>query len=191
MAGKILVIDLETTGFLDKGGKIVEVGIVELDLTNSNTTTLFDELCHERPITKEEVESSWIIQNSSMSVEDVRMSKQLKDIRVDIQDIIDSYPLGVTAYNNKFDFGFMDNRGFTINRKLPCPMMLSVDLIKLPPLPHQPKKTKYKYPNVNEAWEYFFGKDTGYVELHRGADDAKHEAKIIYELYKLGIFKID
>ena len=31
---KIGIIDIETTGFLQNGGKIVEVGIVELNLEN-------------------------------------------------------------------------------------------------------------------------------------------------------------
>lgn len=30
-----------------------------------------------------------------------------------------------------------------------------------------------------------------YNECHRGADDAKHEALIVYELYKLGVFKLN
>ena len=47
----------------------------------------------------------------------------------------------------------------------------------------------YKWPKVQEAWDFFFGK-TNYVELHRGADDAKHEAMIVHELYKRGIFKV-
>lgn len=33
---KILILDIETTGFLQQGGKIVEIGIVELDLSNGN-----------------------------------------------------------------------------------------------------------------------------------------------------------
>jgi DNA polymerase-3 subunit epsilon len=41
-----------------------------------------------------------------------------------------------------------------------------------------------------EAYDFFFGK-TDYIETHRGADDAFHEAEIVYELYKRGIFKID
>ena len=34
---KILILDIETTGFLQEGGKIVEVGIVELDLSNGKS----------------------------------------------------------------------------------------------------------------------------------------------------------
>jgi DNA polymerase-3 subunit epsilon len=43
---------------------------------------------------------------------------------------------------------------------------------------------------VEEAFKFFFP-ESQYIEAHRGADDAKHEAMIVYELYKLGIFKIN
>lgn len=43
---------------------------------------------------------------------------------------------------------------------------------------------------VEEAHLFFFG-DVGYIEKHRGADDAFFEAEIVYELYKRGVFKID
>jgi len=46
---RILVIDLETTGFLQSGGKIIEVGIVGLNLETGAKKILFNELCHERP----------------------------------------------------------------------------------------------------------------------------------------------
>jgi len=35
---KILILDIETTGFLQSGGKIVEVGIVELNLLNGDVS---------------------------------------------------------------------------------------------------------------------------------------------------------
>jgi hypothetical protein len=42
---------------------------------------------------------------------------------------------------------------------------------------------------VEEAWEYFFP-DNEYKEAHRALDDARHEALIVNELYKLGKFEI-
>ena len=75
---KILIIDIETTGFLNKGGRIVEVGIVELDLDNGEKKILFDEVCWEKGITKEECDSSWIVENSTLTTEDIRASKSLK-----------------------------------------------------------------------------------------------------------------
>ncbi|MEI7488560.1 MAG: hypothetical protein WCJ72_14355 [Chryseobacterium sp.] len=55
---KILILDIETTGFLQEGGKIVEVGIVEIDLSNGKKKIIFDQVTHEKGITKQEVENS-------------------------------------------------------------------------------------------------------------------------------------
>lgn len=172
----ILVVDIETTGFLQQGGKIVEIGIVSLDLETGEVKDVFSSVCHERPITREEVEKSWIINNSSLTVDCVRNSPKLEDIRQEVQAIIDSYPEGITAYNNKFDFSFLEDRGFRMGKKLACPMLVGTDIIKLPG-----KGSGYKWPSVEEAWAHFFP-DEPYVEEHRGLDDARHEAKIIMAL---------
>lgn len=183
---KILILDIETTGFLQQGGKIVEIGIVELDLENRERTILFNEVCHEQGITLEEVEKSWIVQNSNLTTKMIKYSGNIDSKRKRIQGILNDYPLGATAFNNAFDFGFLEDRGFVFPRKLPCPMKLSTDICKLP------KKDGYgyKWPKVEEAHKHFFG-NVGYIEKHRGADDAYFEAEIVYELYKMGVFKID
>jgi hypothetical protein len=46
-----------------------------------------------------------------------------------------------------------------------------------------------KWPKVEEAWEYLFPQ-VEYKEKHRALDDAKHEALIVYELYKLGKYEV-
>ena len=182
---KILILDIETTGFLNEGGKIVEVGIVELDLENGNKKILFDKVTHEKGITLDEVQNSWIINNSDLTIDDVRYSTRLDKLKPEIQGIISSYPNGATAFNNKFDFDFLEDRGFYFPKKLACPMLLSTDIVQIP----HPKGWGNKWPKVEEAYDYFFeGND--YVEKHRGADDAFHEADIVYELYKRGIFKL-
>ena len=181
---KILIIDIETTGFLQQGGKIVEIGIVELDLISGDRVVIFDEVCHEQGLTLEEVESSWIINNSNLTTKMVKYSGSLESKRKRIQKIFDDYQYGCTAFNNAFDFGFLESRGFVFPVKLPCPMKLSTDICKLPN-----PRGGYKWPKVEEAHLHFFG-DVGYVEKHRGADDAYCEAEIVYKLYQLGIFKI-
>ena len=183
---KILIIDIETTNFLNGGGKIVEVGMVELNLANGKTKIVFDKICHEKGITKKECEKSWIVKNSTLTFELIRKSKRLDVLHPEIQKIISSYPLGCTMYNNVFDFGFLVDRNFVFVKKLPCPMILSTSILKLP---LKSGKTGYKWPNVEEAYNYFFPKEK-YIELHRGSDDALHEAKIVYKLHKLGIFKL-
>lgn len=183
---KILVIDLETTGFLQQGGKIIEVGIVGLNLETGDKKILFNEICHERPITRKEVEDSWIVKNSSMTVEAIQKSKQLIHLKPTIQSLLDKYPAGATAFNNAFDFGFMEHRGFVFPKKLDCPMKLSTDICRIP---NKNGYAGFKWPNFEEAHKHFFG-ETGYVEQHRGADDAFYEADLVYKLYQLGVFKI-
>lgn len=181
---KILILDIETTDFLQRGGKIVEIGIVELDLSNGNRQIIFDSVCWETGLTEKEVDESWIVKNSDLTKEAIRNSKNLKILQPEIQEIINRYTPGATAFNNAFDFGFLESRGFTFPKKLPCPMKLSTDICKI----QTPRG--YKWPKVEEAHKHFFG-DVGYVEKHRGADDAFYEAEIVYELYKMGVFKID
>ncbi|MFT6442493.1 MAG: DNA polymerase-3 subunit epsilon [Salibacteraceae bacterium] len=183
---KILIIDLETTGFIQKGGKIVEIGIVSLDLENGEKEILFDSLCRHEEMTLKEIETSWICKNSDMNAEEVWNAPFIEDIREEVQGIISSFTNGATAYNNAFDFGFMEKNGFSFPRKLKCPMILSTDICQVP---HKNGRRGNKWPSVQEAWNFFFGTDTGYVETHRGADDAFHEADIVYELYLRGIFK--
>lgn len=182
---KILVLDIETTGFLNQGGKIVELGIVDLDLSNGNKEIIFNEVCHEKGITEQEINDSWIIQNSDLNVNLVKYSGSLESKKPRVQNILNSYPLGATAFNNVFDFGFMEDRGFMFPKKLPCAMKLSTDICKLPN-----PRGGYKWPKVEEAHYHFFS-DVGYIEKHRGADDAFYEADIVYRLYQDGIFKID
>lgn len=182
---KILILDIETTGFLQKGGKIVEIGIIELDLNSGERVILFDEVCYEKGITLDEVEKSWIIQNSDLTTKMIKYSGSLESKSKRIQQIINDYPLGSTAFNNAFDFGFLEDRGFIFPRKLPCPMKLSTDICKLPN-----PRGGYKWPKVEEAHLFFFG-NVGYVEKHRGADDAYFEAEIVLELFKRGIFLIN
>ena len=179
---KILVIDIETTGFINSGGKIVEVGIVSLDLTNGNREIIFSSLVHEHPITLEEVQKSWIVQSGYITVEEIRTSPMLSEKLAEIQAIISAHEHGATAFNRSFDFDFLESRGIKFPKKLPCPMLLSTPICKCP----NKNRAGYKWPKVEEAYKFFFP-ESNYDELHRGADDALHEAEIVYELHKLGL----
>lgn len=181
---KILIIDIETTDFLYQGGKIVEVGIVELDLSNGNKTILFDKVCREPEMVQSTIEKAWIFSNSTLTVDEVLNAQLLQELKPEIQSIINNYPAGATAFNNQFDFGFLEHRGFVFPKKLACPMKLSTNICQIP------GHRGYKWPKVEEAHKYFFG-DVGYIEAHRGADDAFHEADIVYELYKRQVFTIN
>ncbi len=176
---KIAVLDIETTGFFDWDACIVEIGIVELDLKTGGIEVLYNEVIREEKFGAKH-KGSWIFENSSLNFYEVMEAASL-DFDT-IQGILDRYH--VTAYNKEFDFEFLKDRGFKF-RELDCPMIVSTDICKLP----SPNGYGYKWPKVEEAYEHFHGK-TGYIEKHRGCDDAVHEAKIVYALHKRGHFKV-
>jgi len=48
---------------------------------------------------------------------------------------------------------------------------------------------KTKRPSCQEAYDFFFP-DKPYKEIHRGGDDSRIEALILFELIKLGKFEL-
>ena len=172
----IAVVDIETTGFSHQKDCIVEIGICELDLDSGKCSELFDELIRESHFSPHH-RNAWIFKNSDLRYEDVLDAHPLKAYNKELQRIFNIYP--VTAFNKRFDFDFLINRGFKI-KELPCPMIIATNILKLPP---RKVGTLYKYPTVEETWNYLFP-DKKYIEKHRGYDDAVHEALIIFELYK-------
>ncbi len=183
MKNKILIIDIETSNFLNANGTILEIGLVELDITTGATKILFDSCVHEKGITREEIANSWIIANSDMTVLEIQYSPDLEKVRDKVQKILNRYELGATAYNNRFDFDFMESRKFSFPKKLACPMLLLTPILQLP----AKNGRGTKWPNVGEAMKYYLGVEN-YVEKHRGCSDALDEAKIVYKLIKDGYF---
>ncbi len=180
---KILIIDIETTGFSPQSDKIVEVGIVELDLETGEIKTILDKVCQELPMKLEDIEKCWVVEKGFMKADEIMLAPELNSILADIQNIISEYH-GATAFNRNFDFSFLKARGIKFNKELPCPMLLSTDICKIQ------SARGYKWPKAQEAYDFFFP-NSEYIEKHRGADDAVHEAEIVFELYKRGVFKID
>lgn len=192
----IAVMDIETTGLKPEKELIVEIGICELNLSNGSTKKLFDSIVRE-PSFSELHKEVWIFQNSSLKFEDVFNAPLLDSYRTELQAIFDKYK--ITAYNKQFDFGFLTNRGFIFRNELDCPMMLNIPILKLP-FPPRPvvngfspnfvrSGNEYKFPSVEESWKYYFPQEP-YKETHRAYDDATHEARIVYEMYKKELFKI-
>jgi len=184
---EILVVDIETTGFLKQGGLIVEIGIVSLDLDTGGISVLFDSVVKEGGFGRQHAQSpfGWIFQNSNLTYEDVVASENLKCHMYQLQTIFDNHPLGATAFNKQFDFGFLKARGLHF-RELPCIMLEACPVVNLPP--NRGRSTP-KWPKVEEAWEYLFP-NNDYVEQHRAIDDVEHEAMILHELYMLGRYTI-
>jgi len=183
----IAVVDLETTGFLHQKGLIVEIGIASLNLNNGEIKKEFASLVQEPGFNSAHKKSpyGWIFENSTLKFEEVEAAPSMKSLFDDIQGIINQFPAGITAYNAAFDLPFLRSRSFSF-KPLPCPMIAATPVVNLPPAG---KRNEPKWPTVQEAWDFLFG-NTGYLETHRAIDDAMHEAKIVYELFKRGSYKL-
>ncbi|NVM45841.1 MAG: 3'-5' exonuclease, partial [Candidatus Lokiarchaeota archaeon] len=154
---KIAVIDIETTDLKPENGLIIEIGIVELDLITGETRILFDSLVKESPF-GDIHRNAWIFFNSDLIFEDVVNAPALDHVKDEIQEILNQYSL--TAYNNAFDFGFMESRGFTIKKDIPDIMTVAKEACKIMYV-----KGGYKNPKMQEAWDNFFP-NTNYREAH-------------------------
>lgn len=171
----IIVLDIETTALKPSAGIICEIGLCFLNLKSGNVDRIFDTICQEKKYIDN---NAWIFNNSNLTFDDVKGAPFLDDFKGVLQDLFNlEHP--VTAFNQSFDFGFLEARGLEIPNKFWDPMLKLTNILKIPGY-----YGKYKWPNVQEAWNFFF-KDSDYVEKHRALDDAIHEARIIYETYKL------
>ena len=185
---KILVIDLESAGFMQKGGSIVEVGAVSLDLETGEIQEVFNSLVREDILSAKHRESSeynWIFQNSDLTPEMVREAPSQHDVYAAFQEIVNQFPEGVTAFNRDFDVPYLESRGIKFRKLQPCPMKVMTGVMKLP---HKNGRGGYKWPKVEEAFAFLFP-EVEYKEAHRGASDARDEAMIVLEMYKRGIYK--
>ena len=187
---KVAVVDIETTGLDALNELILEIGIVELNIETGETKVLFNNFVKETSF-GEEYRNAWIFDNSDMKFEDGLNAPNLEKFRNELQEIFNNYD--VTAFNKTFDLGFLKARGFHFPKELPCIMITATDICKIP-FTKGIRKERYgnrefKWPKVQEAWDFFFP-NSNYTEGHRAADDAIHEAKILFELYKSGKFPL-
>jgi len=180
---KVAVIDIETTGKEPERDLILEIGIVELSLISGETKILFDSLVKE-PKFGEKNRDAWIFDNSDLRFENFENAPLFDKLRQEISEILHQYP--ITAFNKSFDLGFLKAREINIPKELPCIMLTAQNILKIP---YKYDRSRYKIPNVQEAWDFFFP-NSDYIEKHRAADDAIHEAKILFELCKRGQFHI-
>jgi len=182
---KLLVIDIETTGFNHQSDCILELGVVELDLETGNITELLDVQLKETHLSAKH-HTAWIFENGFMSHEDVRTANSLQTHFDEIQNIFNNYLGRICAWNRSFDVDFLKSRGFDLGKDIDDPMKISAEFFNIP----YPNGKRFgKWPSAQEAWDSLFP-ETKKIELHRGLDDAKMEAKIIFELVKKDIYKI-
>lgn len=181
MNKEILVLDIETTGLRPNEDLILELGMVKLNLETGEVTPLFDAIFKDSKLTAKH-RNAWIFQNGYMTLEEVRDSKPIENYSVEIQKILDDHSGCITAWNRDFDSAFLEKAGFNLGEAIDCPMKKSVDFFQIE------GAFGFKWPKAQEAWDVLFP-NTPKVEAHRGLDDSKMEAAIIFELFQRGVYK--
>ena len=182
MPKELVVLDIETTGLSPKTDFILELGIVKLNTETGEITTLFNSVFKHPSLTAKH-RKSWIFNNGFMNIEEVRNAKPLALYKEEIQNILSPYKGKITAWNRDFDASFLAAEGFDLGTTIACPMKESTDYFKI----EGPRG--FKWPKAQEAWDILFP-ETHKIEAHRGLDDSIMEAKIIFKLIQVGIYKV-
>ena len=181
--GEIIVLDIETTGLDPEKDFILELGMVKLNLDNGEIIELFDKVFKDPNLTARH-HKSWIFEKGHMEIEEVRTALPLSEYFDEIQSIMNPYKGRITAWNRDFDSKFLVKSGFDLGTDILCPMKNSVDFFKIE------GNYGYKWAKAQEAWDILFP-DTPKIEQHRGLDDSKMEAAIIYDLHKKGVIDFE
>jgi len=172
---KILVVDLETTGFYQNSDAIVEIGIALVDTVTKKIELVFDNVVKDKKFNAKRHKNSWIFQNTNLKVEDVENANPLDDYFDKIQDLFDTYKM--TAYNKSFDIRFLTAAGFKVN-DIKCLMQTAKQYST-----YKDKNGKQKTPSVEEIYNQFFmSNGEVYIEEHRAGADAIDEAKILLHM---------
>jgi DNA polymerase III epsilon subunit-like protein len=174
---KILVVDLETTGFWPSD-VIVEIGICLVDTEAKTIELVFDKVVKEDKFNEKKHKNSWIFKNTDLTVEDVVNARPLSDYKDKIQGLFDKYKM--TAYNKSFDIRFLKKAGFVMD-DVKCLMKTATKYSE-----YKDKNGNVKKPSVEEIYTQFFMKDgETYIEEHRAGADAIDESKILLRLVEL------
>ncbi len=181
MDKELLVLDIETTGFSPTNDFILELGIVKLNLTTGKITTLFDRVFKDPNLTAKH-RKSWIFVNGFMHIDEIRNALPLDNYREEIQSILNPFKGKIIAWNRDFDEKFLIYEGFDLGADIECPMKASTEFFAIE------GNRGHKWPKAQEAWDILFPHNHK-IEEHRGLDDAIMEAKIIFELYKRGVYR--
>ena len=177
---KILVVDIETTGFSHVNDAIVEIGISIVDTDTHEIKLVFDHVIKDKRFETDKHKDSWIFQNTTLKVEDVENANTLESYFDEIQKLFDQYPM--TAFNKAFDLRFLRQVGFVI-KDTKCLMHTATQYSK-----SKFANGKSKWPSVEEIYNQFFMKNGDvYSEEHRAGADTIDVSKVL--LHMVGLKK--
>jgi DNA polymerase-3 subunit epsilon len=181
LKNKIVIIDIETTGFNRDLDNIIEIGIVELDIKSGQIRTLFNSQVKDTNFDVSQHIDNTFIKTSGIDIYEISESISIKECEEDLQLIFDNYRCA--AYNRTFDFGWLESRAFSIPMKLMDIMRFCIKSF--------PNCGSFKFQDVykfitNQPNDFItkYLTRTYYKSNHRAIDDAICEAEVLFYLIK-------
>ena len=175
---KILVVDIETTGFNQETDAIVEIGMAIVDTDTSEVKLVFDHVIKDPKFELWKHKDAWIFQNTTLTSDEVVKAEPLETYFDEIQSYFDKYLM--TAFNKVFDLRFLRHAGFVI-KDTKCIMHTSTEYFN-----ETFGNGNKKWPSVEKIYNQFFMENGEvYIEDHRAGADTLDEAKILLHLVKL------
>ena len=178
LTDRVIVIDIETTGFDSSVDKIIEIGIIEVNLKTKERKVLFNSPIYEEGVDLHK--NSEFFKMSSLDYSNITNYPSLEFLENTLQFIFDN--VRITSFNMNFDLGFLGSRGFLFPKKLQDLMTHTRKIM--------PKGKKY---NFEYAYRFLFNSsknkrgnylsDPNYIQQHHAIDDAIYEAELLDFLY--------
>jgi DNA polymerase III epsilon subunit-like protein len=156
----ILIVDCETTSLYSNMGSLVNVGVTELDENTGMITPKFEALIKDGVALDPK---AWVFQHTTLTPQDIEeKGLPIEQVVEVLNELFKDKP--VTAYNTKFDYGWLRSRGVVIPNEYPCIMETAKSIMK---------SQKYAVP---VALAYY---KIEAVEPHQALDDSILEAVIL------------
>jgi hypothetical protein len=118
---KLLVVDIETTGFFVNSDAIVEIGIALVDTVTKEIELVFDNVIKHDKFNSNKHKNAWIFQNTTLTVEDVEkaFTDHIGDddkFRSTVSDMIDKAKEAIVAGGDfRLPNGQTEKQAFTQN----------------------------------------------------------------------------
>ncbi|KKM71341.1 hypothetical protein LCGC14_1431560, partial [marine sediment metagenome] len=178
LTDRVIVIDIETTGFDSSVDKIIEIGIIEVNLKTKERKVLFNSPIYEEGVDLHK--NSEFFKMSSLDYSNITDYPSLEFLENTLQFIFDN--IRITSFNMNFDLGFLESRGFLFPKKLQDLMTHTRKIM--------PKGKKY---NFEYAYRFLFNSsknkesnylsDPDYRQQHHAIDDAIYGVELLDLLY--------
>ena len=186
---KLLIIDIETSGFSRKDNSIIEIAAIELNINTGEYRALFNSLVKDNNFDVNRYEGSHSYKKTRIKPEDILKARPLLYYKDYLQQLFNCYAVGAFSLNN-FDFKWLESRGFTFPNKFDFQLAVRRIIFK------ENKEFKYRGEkfSLRASWFYFLNrienkqmpeKNKLTVHdgvFHRALYDTILETKILYLL---------